>query len=972
MTDFGSRARASRELMRHRVQDILLVSSLYDWFILSSDGQLDELILAEFVELNLRHAPGLTHVRTGEEALARLTSSTRFDLVITSMAIGDMDAVTLARRMRTHGCDTPIIVLAYSSDELSQFVRRATGSPIDRAFLWQGDARLLLAIVNYVEDRLNVAADTGEHGVQAVIVIEDSPRHYSSFLPAIYSELAHHSQAVAPEGVNRSQKLMRARARPKILLCTTFEEAWQYFWLYQQNILGVISDIEFPCGGRLEPEAGVDFARRVRALQPDVPVMLQSGNPGNEALARQVGAAFLLKESDVLLQELRRFMTEHFGFGDFVFRRADGTEVARARDLRELESALRVVPTESVAYHAERNHFSTWLKARTEFALAHSLRPRKVSDFATVDDLRQHLVGAISGYLERRNRTSIADFGHHTFDASATFYRIGGGSLGGKARGLAFVNLLLDEHGMRDRHRGVDITVPHAVVIGTDVFDEFLDTNGLRAIGIHGASDGEILGRFRRAAFPDALCRDLAAFLDRVPYPLAVRSSSLLEDSQYQPFAGIYETFMVPNNHWSRDVRLGHLLEAVTRVYASTFSQRAKVYLDTTPYRLEEEKMAVILQRIVGAPHGSRFYPDFSGVARSHNFYPIAPASHDDGIAAVALGLGMAVVDGDACVRFCPKYPRHIVQFSSIADIVQNSQREFFAVSLDHEPNRSAVGVFGLDAAEADGTLFHVGSTYSPENDAVYDGVSRPGVPLVSFAPILKSRLFPLAEIVSQLLELCVQGTSGAVEIEFAARLGGVHGREFAVLQLRPIAHARELVHIEIGEIDPQHLVCASPSVLGHGRVTGLQDVVVVDFHRFDRARSQDVALAVARFNALLTARRTPYVLIGVGRWGSREPLLGIPVTWDQISGARVIVESGFRDFRVAPSQGTHFFQNLTSTGTGYFTVNAEAGEGYVDWEWLAKQPESATTEYVRHLRFDRPLVVEMDGTRNRGIILKP
>ena len=964
--------------MQHRVRRIILVSSLYDSFILAQDGQLDELILTEFLNLDLRNTPDLTRVSTGAEALALLDDdSGRYDLIITSAYVGDMNAIELAQAVEAAGHDLPVIALAYDVRDVRDFQRRPDVSALDRIYLWQGDVRILLAIVNDVEDRLNVAHDTGEMGVQAIILIEDSVRFYSSFLPTIYVELMHHSHRLAPEGINRSRRLMRVQARPKVLLCTTFEEAWEYFTTYQREILGVISDIEFPAEGQLSPEAGVEFARKVREAQPDVSIMLQSSVAASEAMARSVGAEFLLKGSPTLLHQLQRFMVEHFGFGTFVFRTPDGVEVDRARDLKQLEAKLRTVPGESVAYHASRNHFSIWLKARTEFALAHKLRPRKVSDFATVEDLRQHLVKTTHEYRRSEKRVLVADFDRAAFDPLTSFYRLGRGSLGGKARGLAFVNQLLDDYRLRHRFPGVTVRVPRSVVLATDLFDRFVNQHRLLDFAMASGDDGEIVRRFLGSAFPDDVVADLAEILTQVRYPLAVRSSSLLEDSQYQPFSGIYDTYMIANNHADHGVRLSQLMEAIKRVYASAFSHHAKAYVQTTPYRLEEEKMAVILQRVVGRPHGDRFYPDMSGVARSHNFYPVAPMASKDGIAAVALGFGETVVGGEACVRFCPRYPRHLVQFASVQDAVRNSQRTFHAVDLAEGRTDGGGGTVmvehGLELAEADGTLGLVGSTYSSDNDAVYDGISRPGVRLVSFAPVLKHGQFPLAEILAELLEVGEQSTSAPVEVEFAAGASGPDGaREFAFLQLRPLALSREMVELEIQDEEIREALCFSSSVLGNGKLEDLRDLIVVDMHRFDRGRSQDVAADVSRFNAALVSQGVSYGLIGVGRWGSRDPFLGIPVSWDQIAGARVIVEAGFRDFLVTPSQGTHFFQNLVTANVGYFTVNPEVGEGNVDWDWLALQPAAEETPFVRHLRFDRPFTVKMDGRTNRGVILRP
>jgi hypothetical protein len=694
-----------------------------------------------------------------------------------------------------------------------------------------------------------------------------------------------------------------------------------------------------------------------------------------------VGAAFLRKYSDTLLADLRRYMIEFFAFGDFVFRLPDGTEVDRAGDLKGLEDKLRTVPAESIGFHGERNHFSNWFTARTEFALARKLRPRKVAEFPTLEHLRRDLIESIAEYRREQSETLVADFNPHTFDAHLAFFaRIGGGSLGGKARGLAFVRYLLNYHRLGQRFPGVKISVPSAVVLATDCFDRFLAENGLIDFALACRDDAELLRRFTAARLPDDVVQALVAFLDGAHWPLAVRSSSLLEDSQYQPFTGVYETFMLANQQLSLADRLEQAVAAVQRVYASTFSMRAKAYLRATPYRLEEEKMAVVLQRVVGGSHGGRYYPEFSGVARSYNFYPSAPMRSEDGVAAVALGLGRTVVEGGRCLSFCPRAPRHILQFSSVEDILANSQREFLALALgtreaSASPDDSMRETrYGLDVAERDGTLGALGSTYVPENHAIYDGLSREGVRLVTFAPVLKHDLFPLAEILESLLDVGVRGMNRPAEIEFAVRLSRDETRphEFGVVQMRPVVMASESVVLDTDEPERARLVCSSSRVMGNGRLDVIRDVVVVDYERFDRGQSRVAAEEVARFNAALTSEGRPYLLIGVGRWGSNDPWLGIPISWDQISGARVIVEAGFRDFRVTPSQGSHFFQNLTSFEIGYFTVNEDLGEGFVDWSWLAAQPARSERRFVRHLRFDQPLVVKMNGRKQEGVVYRP
>ena len=969
------RAHEYQDLMRHRIMDILLVSTAYDTFILEEAGALSERMVGEFRNLDLHYAPGLTGVSTGEEALRIARERASVNLIITTPHLADMDAAALAQKIRAEGLDVPVVLLAWDTRELAFFQARKDTSAIERIFLWQGDARMLVSIVKSVEDWRNAEHDTGSLGVQVIILVEDNVRYYSSFLPVMYTELLHHSQRVITEGLNLSQKILRMRARPKILLCTTWEEAELAFTRHAEDVLGIISDVEFPRGGEMGAGAGADLARQVRAAYPDVPIVLHSSRPENEALARSVGANFLLKGSSLLLQELRDVMLHDFGFGDFVFRLADGTEVDRAADLRELEEKLRAVPEESIVHHAERNHFSRWLKARTEFALAHELRPRRLSDYASPKALRESLIRAISSYRLEQSRTLVTDFDRADFDLSGDFYRMGGGSLGGKARGLAFVRRLLAEQGLRDRFPGVEIAVPTSAVLGTDIFDRFLDDNDLRWFAIECEDNALIHRHFQNAPFPADAAQDVAAFLQKATWPLAVRSSSLLEDSQHQPFTGVYDTLMLPNNASSISERVDWAIQAIKRVYASTFSQHAKAYLRATPYRLEEEKMAVILQRIVGTARSERFYPDFSGVARSHNFYPAAPMLAGDGVVAAVLGMGRGIVEGGMCVRFCPRYPQHIPQFASVTDMLDSTQREFWALPMGGVAADGGMreDSYDLAVAESDGALAAVASTYASENDAVYDGLSRPGTRLVTFAPILKHGRFPLAEVLATLMEEGERGMGTPVEIEFAVNLarapGGRH--EFGFVQMRPLALMRESEAVEIGEVDPKTVLCRSQQVLGNGRLEGIRDLVVVDFQRFERAHSREAATEVGRLNGILFAEHVPYALVGVGRWGSRDPWLGIPVTWDQVSGAQVIVEAGLRDLKVTPSQGTHFFQNLTSFNVGYFTVNPESGDGVVDWEWLAAQPALSSLAHVRHLRLEKPILVLMNGRNNEGVILK-
>jgi CheY-like chemotaxis protein len=969
-------------LMPFRVRDILLVSSLYDSFILREDGRLNELLIGESLELNLQQIPGITQVSTGVEALAIARSSPRFNLIVTNLEVGDMDAARLAREVKKAGLDIPVVVLAYDYRELKNFVARNPSTDIERVFLWQGNVRMLIAIVKYIEDKRNAQHDTAAIGVPVILVVEDNIRYYSSFLPVIYTELITQSRRVIREGINVAHKLLRMRARPKILLASNYEQAAELVMKFQPYLLGVVSDVEFPREGELSAEAGFELANLIREAVPDVPIVLQSSRTQFRERAHAEGLSFLRKRSPTLLGDLRRLLTEQFGFGDFVFRLPDLSEVGHATDLSSLETMLQEVPAESIVYHAQSNHFSHWLMARTEFVLAQKLRPRKVTDFDGPEHLRRDLIASIADYRSEQSEVLIGDFSAAALASTDAFFlRIGNASLGGKARGLAFMRHLLNKHRVQQLFPGVRVTVPPAVVLATDIFDRFITENNLADFALHCTDDHEVEERFLQASLPPSVRDSLLEFLAQVRYPLAVRSSSLLEDSQYQPFTGVYETFMLANHDADLSVRLEQLLEAIKRVYASTFSQHAKAYVRATPYRLEEEKMGVILQQVVGTAHHQRFYPDFAGVVRSYNFYPVPPMNSDDGIAAVVLGLGRAVVDGGKCLAFCPRYPRNLVQFSSVEDILSNSQSDFLALELNHvqrseEDSLAALREvrFGLDAAEADGTLHSVGSTYSVDNHAVYDGLSRQGARVVSFAPVLKHEVFPLAPLLDQLTSIGEDAFGRPVEIEFAVRLPSRPGdtADFGFLQIRPLVLSREGSEIRMEEVDPSTLICQSSKVLGNGHLADVRDVVVVDFHRFERARSQEVARGVAHFNAKLNELGRPYLLVGVGRWGSTEPWLGIPVEWDEISGARAIVEAGFRDLRVTPSQGTHFFQNLTAFQVGYFTVNPDAGEGFVDWDWLAAIPAVEEAGCVRHLSFDDPLTVVMNGKTSQGLIFKP
>jgi len=978
---FHTRLKKFQKLMRYKIQEILLVSSIYDFYLFEEDGRLYELIRSEYQNLNLSQAPEITHVTTGFEALELLKADHQFDLIITTLHIEDMHVVKFANEVRNSGVELPIVLLAYDNKERKELTTHYDTSIFERIFIWSGDYHLLIGIIKYLEDRMNVENDTQNIGVQVIILVEDNIKFYSSYLPSIYTEIFNQSQRLISEGINITHKYLRMRARPKILLCTTYEEAWNNFEKYEDNVLGIITDNNFKQYGVRDSEAGLKFATAVKERQRDIPILIQTSDQNLEEKVKKIGASFLYKNSPRLLHDLREFMLDHFGFGDFIFELSDGTAVGRAVDLRELAEQIGKIPEESLLHHAEGNHFSRWLKARTEFDLAYQLRPRKITDYESPEHLRKDLINAITNYLEERTQGVISDFRKDSFDPKNSFARIGGGSLGGKARGLGFINTLIANYNIKNLFKGVEISVPSAVVIGTEVFDQFIRDNNLDIFAINETDDIKLTQTFIEAAyFPKEISQRLYDFLRLIKEPLAVRSSSLLEDAQFQPFAGVYQTYMLPNSNPDINVRLDELLQTIKAVYASTYHQKAKDYMKATAYRLEEEKMAVIVQRLVGSEHKGKFYPDFAGVGKSFNFYPVPPQKSDDGIALVALGLGKTVVEGGNTVRFCPRYPKHLLQFFSTKETLMHAQQDFYALDLngklDHHPESTRdplVKRYELVESESDGTLFSVGSTYSPEDEAVYDGISRSGVRVVTFSPILKHKMFPLPEILNTLLSLGTWGMGSSVEVEFAVNLSVPPDKpkEFAMLQMRPLVISREIDELKIDYV-PEDLICQSSQVLGNGATDGIYDLVLVDNSKFDRSKSRAISMEIAKLNSKLLNEKKPYVLIGIGRWGSLDPWLGIPVTWDQISGAAAIVESGFKDFEVEPSQGSHFFQNITSFRVGYFTVDASHKIGFIDWDWLLSQPAIEKLEYTRHLQFKTPLSVRINGHKNRGIITKP
>ncbi len=967
-------------LMPFKVKDILLVSSLYDSYILREDGHLAQLVMSEYAEFNLSNAPALKRVSTGEEAL-ELLRTFNYDLVIIFRRLEDIELAAFAAQAKKIRPNIPVVLLAFHARELEMLEEKGHHRVIDKAFIWTGQVNIFLAIIKYIEDKINVGFDTSLVGVRVIIVIEDSVRFYSAYLPLIYSEIMTQTQDLMAEGLNLANKMLRMRARPKILLADNYEDGWRLFKKYKKYLLGIISDISFLHEGVRDNQAGIKFAREAKKEVEDLPVLLQSAEEANAELARRNSTAFLNKNSPTLLTDLSLFIQNNFGFGEFVFRRPDGAELCRANDFRSMERCLAQVEEDSIEYHAGRNHFSNWLMARTEFDLANRLRPVKVSEFKSIDALRKYLISTFKDFRREKQLGMVTDFDRRHFDSLTEFVRLGSGSLGGKGRGLAFVNTLLKRYDVYHAFEGVNIAVPPSAILGTDIYDEFVERNNLLEMGLAERTDEEIVLAFKKAELPRGILRDLRAYLNYVDYPVAVRSSSLLEDSHYQPFAGIFETHMLPNRFGSLQGRLVRLATAIKLIYASIFYRNSKNYIEATGNRVEEEKMAVVIQKAVGRERNGYFYPVLSGIARSYNFYSIGNIKPEEGIAYVALGLGKTVVEGENCLYFSPSNSQVTPQFSSARDYLKNSQKDFFAIDMTNPAvfpmpgGESGMARISIQVAEEDGSLAFVGSTYSPENDRIYSGVGRKGVKIVTFDPILKSRLFPLDDIIRFLLNMASRAMNCPIEIEFAGELypsSEKKRNEFYFLQVRPMAVDIGPAELSMKNIERDRLFCKSGQSLSHGRIDNVQDIIYIRPDNFNRANMPEMAEQVGQYNEFFKENGRQYLLLGPGRWGTADRWLGVPVKWRQISAARVIVEAVYGDFVVTPSFGTHFFQNIISFNIGYLTVDDNQRSSYLDWDWLETLPVVAETDYIRHVRLKKPLEILIDGRKGRAVVLKP
>ena len=966
-------------LMNKRIYNVLLIATKYDAFMLEDDGRVDEQIFNEYTSLSLSYPPRFTQVTTEDEALAELKNR-NFELIICMPNMDNRDIFSVAKEIKVHYPNIPIVVLTPFSKEVSKRLANEDLRAIDYVFSWLGNAELLLAIIKLLEDKMNAPHDVASVGVQIILLVEDSVRFYSSALPHLYRFVLEQSQEFSKEALNAHLQKLRMRGRPKIKLARTYEEAVRIFEQYQDNILGIVSDMSFMHNGEKDPYAGYKFGQYVRKTGKIVPFILESSETKNIIYANELGASFIDKNSKSYPQDLRRIITDRFGFGDFVIINPQTKEeIMRIKDLKDLQKKVFMIPDDSLVYHLSRNHFSRFFYSRAMFPPAEVLKKVDVSDYTDMDEARKLIFDLIVQYRRMKNAGVVAVYQKDRFDEYSNFARIGDGSLGGKGRGLAFIGAMIKRYPKLEQEN-FTVNIPKTVVICTDVFDEFMETNELYPIALSEQSDETILKYFLRASLPKRLIEDLMAFFDVVKGPIAIRSSSLLEDSHYQPFAGVYSTYMIPKVDDKYEM-LRNLSDAIKAVYASVFYRDSKAYMTATSNLIDQEKMAVVLQEVVGTRYGTHFYPTISGVARSLNFYPIGNEKAEDGIANIALGLGKYIVDGGVTLRFSPCHPHSILQMSTLDFALRETQTRFYALDLADEKAAQEFSVndgfnllkLNLKDADADGALKYIVSTYDPYDMIIRDGYYAGGRKILSFVNILQHEVFPLSETLDQLLKIGQKEMGRPVEIEFAVNVSREDPKKaaFYLLQIRPIVDNKEVIDEDLTLIPESDTILSSKNVLGNGIINDVHDIIYVKSESFNASNNQLIAYEIEKINRQFTGTDQGYILVGPGRWGSSDTWLGIPVKWPHICNARVIVECGLENYRIDPSQGTHFFQNLTSFGVGYFTVNPFNGDGWFDESYLNALPAIEETTYLRHVRFERPAIIKMDGKKSLGVILK-
>ena len=976
-TSFDPHFKVFHELMPFKVQEILLVSSLYDAFIMEEDGSITTKLIHEYHGLNLSKAPKVTRVSTGEKALNSLAAK-RYDLVITMPYLVGMDAFALGRQIKQVRPDLPVILLTHNLRSLYPLPPEADRTSIDDVFLWCCEDDLLMAIIKNVEDHANVENDTARAMVRVIIYVEDSPEYRSLFLPAIYREVVRQTQAVLDESINERHRLLRMRARPKILMAHSYEEALQLYETYKPFVFAVISDARFPRKGVVAAQAGVRFLADIRKEVHDLPLLMLSSEEENRRRAEEIPAVFIAKQSSDIHSELHHFFLTYLGFGDFIFRMPDGSSIGTASNIVEFERELRRVPDASLQYHALRNHFSNWMMARSEVGLARRLHRDFIGDINNLGEMRENIIDKVRDLRKLRQQGIITGFDRDNYEPDITqFVKIGDGPIGGKARGLAFIWPYLRLPDLRESVLAkYSVTIPKTAVIAADGFDDFIHQNHL--VLSSNPDDEHIADLFIDAHLPSWLRQELEVFLQQCTFPLSVRSSSLLEDGQFRPYAGLYSTYFLTNNHADFGERLSQLECAVKMVYASTWFESPQAFSRGVGSGSREDSMAVIIQEMVGADYNSKWYPALSGVAQSHNYYPVQDMLPVEGIAHIALGIGKTVVEGERNLRFSPAHPQKLIQFSTVEDILTNCQRQLYALDMNSSDclNRYNANLVRYEVQDAatDLPVSLLASTYIPDEHRIRD-VDMAGVKVLTFAQILKYSAYPLGEILSELLAIGRTGMGSEVEIEFAVHLGeSLAESTFYLLQIRPMVTGGERADVGICDHEIRQSICYSSQSLGHGRISNIMDIIFVKPGSFDPAATREIAREIGEINRLIQAEGRNHLLIGPGRWGSNDHWLGIPVQWSDISAVQAIVEVRSSLLRADPSQGSHFFQNITSLGIPYLTIDEENGgdanSDHIDWNWLLDFPVEHDGTWVRHLKLKYPLTIKCEGQESSGIVL--
>ncbi|MFZ2287424.1 MAG: PEP/pyruvate-binding domain-containing protein [Bacteroidales bacterium] len=966
-------------LMQKRVQYVLLICSRYDAFIMEEDGKIDEKVFNDYVSFNLRYPPRFVHVTSAREAMQALGSK-QIDLIINMLSISDQDPFELSLEIKKAYPEKPLVILAPDSREITLRLNSEDLSNVDYVFTWPGNTDILLPIISLAEDKMNIDEDSRHEGVQSILLVESSFKTASLSLRHLYSIILEQSREYMIEGLNEHQKMMQMRGRPRILLAAGFEEAGRLFGKHKSLLLGVIADADFRTGTSDGTAILAGFCREIKNYDSNLPVIIKSANPENEKLAAEYGDAFLNSASRALPLELKSLLKKHCSFGDFVFTDPDtGQEIARIADLQGFQRRLFDIPDNSLRYHLSRNHLSKWLYARALFSLAEFLKEVRLDDFASIDQARRFIFDTIANFRLNKGHGIVADFYREHFDEYLAFTRIGEGSMGGKARGLAFLDYLIKQNRYFENLEETVVSIPRTVALCTDVFDEFMSSNNLYQIGLSDLSDRQILDAFVSARLPVRIHKDLFVFISIINGPVAVRSSSLLEDSHFQPFAGVYSTYMIPKA--SDDAVMLELLStAIKSVYASVFYKGSKDYMKATENLIEEEKMGIVLQEVCGEQYENRFYPTVSGVARSVNFYPIEPEKSEEGFVSLAFGLGKYIVDGGISLRFSPGHPRKIIQLSDTKMALRETQQEFYALDLNPASfvpsTDDTVNLLRLKISDAenDDSLKFVASTYDYQDDILRDEFIGGEKKVITFSNILKYDLLPLPEILRTILQIGQQQLNNPVEIEFAVNIDPARKKPnlFNLLQIRPIVEYFETVRFRLENIAQSETIISSKSALGNGTIEGIRDLIYIRTENFDASKNMDTAARLNELNDRFLKEDNHYILVGPGRWGSSDPWLGIPVKWPQISAARLIVESGLENYRIDPSQGTHFFQNLTAFRVGYFTVNPYISDGFVDYDFLSGTEAVYEDTFLRHVRFPEPLTIRIDGRKKLGVVMKP